>query len=78
MYPHVATQDWVLYHHMRFFFNELLFYILKGNWSIRRYFFLVCSIMLRFNRSGKSLEDLKKEILDQLKNQDQKDQFELI
>ena len=39
---------------------------------------VICSIMLRFNRSGKSLEDLKKEILNQIKSQDLKDQFELV
>lgn len=39
---------------------------------------VVCSIMLRSSRSGKSLEDLKKEILSQVKNDDLKNQFELI
>ncbi len=39
---------------------------------------IVCSIMLRSSRTGKSLEDLKKEILDQVKSDDLKNQFELI
>lgn len=39
---------------------------------------VVCSLMLRSSRSGKSLEDLKKEILSQVKNDDLKNQFELI
>ena len=39
---------------------------------------IICSIILRFNRSGKSLEDLKNEILSQLKSKDLKEQFELI
>ena len=39
---------------------------------------IVCSIMLRSSRSGKSLEDLKKEILNQVKSEDLKNQFELI
>ena len=39
---------------------------------------VVSSIMLRQNRDGKSLEDLKNEILTQILNKNLKDQFELI
>ena len=38
---------------------------------------VISSLMLRFNRSGKSLDDLKKEILDQLQNKDLRDKFDV-
>ena len=39
---------------------------------------LICSIMLRQNRDGKSLDDLRNEILGRIKNKNLKDQFELV
>jgi hypothetical protein len=39
---------------------------------------VICSIMLRQNRDGKSLEDLKNEISSRIKNKNLKNQFELI
>jgi len=38
---------------------------------------VISSLMLRFSRSGKSLDDLKKEILDQVQNKDLRDKLDI-